>query len=75
MGFRSNGAWAESHPERFELLYGGRENDPWFRLYRITATRSRVKGGAGVSAILRQNLNHSHGFDDSRALIIETGGT
>ena len=27
--------WADSHPERFEPLYGQRENDPWFRLYRV----------------------------------------
>jgi hypothetical protein len=27
--------WADSHPERFECLYGQRENDPWFRLYRF----------------------------------------
>jgi hypothetical protein len=34
--------WADSHPERFELIYGQRENDPWFRLYRI-----RQKTSAG----------------------------
>ncbi len=34
-GFPIERGWAESHPERFELLYGGRENDPWFRLYRV----------------------------------------
>jgi hypothetical protein len=27
--------WADAHPERFEPLYGERENDPWFRLYRL----------------------------------------
>src|SRR5262249_47298416 len=27
--------WAESHPDRFELLYGEKEKDPWFRLYRV----------------------------------------
>jgi hypothetical protein len=27
--------WADSHPERFEPLYGVRESDPWFRLYRL----------------------------------------
>ena len=32
--------WAESHPESFELLYGQRENDPWFRLYRFRRGRS-----------------------------------
>ena len=31
--------WAESHPERFEPLYGAAENDPWFRLYRFAAGR------------------------------------
>ncbi len=32
--------WADSHPERFERLYGERENDPWFRLYRLRRARS-----------------------------------
>ncbi len=27
--------WADAHPDRFELLYGARENDRWFRLYRL----------------------------------------
>jgi Dolichyl-phosphate-mannose-protein mannosyltransferase len=32
--------WADSHPERFEPLYGQYENDPWFRLYRVRRPRS-----------------------------------
>ena len=32
--------WADSHPEWFEPLYGQRENDPWFRLYRFRRARS-----------------------------------
>ncbi len=40
-GFPIERGWAESHPERFELLYGGRENDPWFRLYRVRRRGSR----------------------------------
>ena len=31
--------WADAHPERFEPLYGPRENDPWFRLYRVRRGR------------------------------------
>ena len=31
--------WADSHPEWFEPLYGQRENDPWFRLYRLRRAR------------------------------------
>jgi hypothetical protein len=27
--------WADSHPERFQQLYGQDERDPWFRIYRI----------------------------------------
>jgi hypothetical protein len=27
--------WADTHPERFEPIYGAREGDPWFRLYRV----------------------------------------
>jgi hypothetical protein len=27
--------WAESHPDRFEPLYGQIEHDPWFRLFRV----------------------------------------
>jgi Dolichyl-phosphate-mannose-protein mannosyltransferase len=34
-GFPIERLWAESHPERFEVLYGRMENDPWFRLYRV----------------------------------------
>ncbi len=32
--------WADSHPEWFEPLYGQRENDRWFRLYRLRHARS-----------------------------------
>jgi hypothetical protein len=31
--------WADSHPEQFEPLYGLRERDPWFRLYRVRVSR------------------------------------
>jgi hypothetical protein len=37
--------WADSHPARFEPLYGAREQDPWFRLYRVR--RPRVSGRPG----------------------------
>jgi hypothetical protein len=33
-GFPIEKAWADAHPERFQLLYGQSEEDPWFRLYR-----------------------------------------
>jgi hypothetical protein len=35
--------WADSHPEWFEPLYGQRENDPWFRLYRFRRKASAVR--------------------------------
>ena len=41
--------WADSHPERFEPLYGAAENDPWFRLYRFR--RSRSDGPRGVNSL------------------------
>ena len=34
-GFPVERQWAESHPESFEPLYGVREGDPQFRLYRV----------------------------------------
>jgi hypothetical protein len=34
--------WADSHPERFEILYGRRENDPWFRLYRVRRSKATM---------------------------------
>ncbi|WP_165243942.1 phospholipid carrier-dependent glycosyltransferase [Paludisphaera soli] len=34
-GFPIERGWADTHPESFEPLYGAREGDPWFRLYRI----------------------------------------
>ena len=27
--------WADSHPNRFQPLYGRNEQDPWFRIYRV----------------------------------------
>ncbi len=27
--------WADSHPNRFQPLYGRNERDPWFRIYRV----------------------------------------
>jgi hypothetical protein len=34
-GFPLERRWADSHPDRFEPLYGQVERDPWFRLYRF----------------------------------------
>ena len=34
-GFPIERVWADAHPEVFELLYGPRQNDPLFRLYRL----------------------------------------
>jgi hypothetical protein len=34
-GFPIERQWADSHPERFQLLYGRAERDPQFRLYRV----------------------------------------
>ncbi len=34
-GFPIEKVWADAHPERFQLLYGQAEEDPWFRLYRV----------------------------------------
>jgi Dolichyl-phosphate-mannose-protein mannosyltransferase len=38
-GFPIERVWADLHPERFEPLYGLRERDPWFRLYRVHRPR------------------------------------
>jgi hypothetical protein len=32
--------WADSHPDRFEPIYGQKEQDPWFRLYRVRRPRT-----------------------------------
>jgi len=34
-GFPIERAWADARPDIFEPLYGSREGDPWFRLYRV----------------------------------------
>jgi hypothetical protein len=34
-GFPIERQWADAHPDRFEPLYGQKERDPWFRLYRV----------------------------------------
>jgi hypothetical protein len=34
-GFPIERQWAENHPDRFQILYGVREQDPWFRIYRL----------------------------------------
>ena len=34
-GFPIERQWADSHPQRLEPLYGQKERDPWFRLYRV----------------------------------------
>ncbi len=34
-GFPIERIWADAHPDRFAVLYGHAENDPWFRLYRV----------------------------------------
>ncbi len=34
-GFPIERTWADAHPDLFEPLYGARQNDPWFRLYRL----------------------------------------
>jgi hypothetical protein len=33
--FPTERRWADTHPDRFEPLYGMHPNDPWFRLYRM----------------------------------------
>ena len=38
-GFPIERRWAETHPERFVLLYGQQERDPFFRLYRVIRPR------------------------------------
>jgi hypothetical protein len=45
--------WADSHPERFEILYGRQENDPWFRLYRVRRSKADRSG--------RVDLTTDHG--------------
>ncbi len=34
-GFPIERLWADSHPELFEPLYGPKQKDPFFRLYRL----------------------------------------
>jgi hypothetical protein len=34
-GFPIERRWADEHPDHFRPLYGAREGDPWFRLYRF----------------------------------------
>ncbi|WP_337174211.1 phospholipid carrier-dependent glycosyltransferase [Paludisphaera sp.] len=34
-GFPIERRWADTRPQVFEPLYGAREEDPWFRLYRV----------------------------------------
>jgi hypothetical protein len=53
-GFPIERLWADSHPERFEPLYGEREHDPWFRLYRVRrAALANRDPGAGARTRLR----------------------
>jgi hypothetical protein len=33
--------WADTHPDRFEPLYGTQPVDPWFRLYRVRPSVNR----------------------------------
>lgn len=40
-GFPVERGWADAHPEVFEPLYGPREGDPWFRLYRVRSAAGR----------------------------------
>jgi hypothetical protein len=40
--------WAEDHPDRFEPLYGPRENDPWFRLFRLRRPGSLSDRGVAI---------------------------
>ncbi len=39
-GFPIERGWADGHPESFEVLYGEREGDPQFRLYRLKPAQS-----------------------------------
>jgi hypothetical protein len=34
-GFPIERRWADTHPDRFQCLYGAVEHDPWFRIYRL----------------------------------------
>jgi len=38
--------WADSHPERFQPVYGAREGDRWFRLYRVRPSGARNTSAA-----------------------------
>src|SRR5262249_23716954 len=42
-GFPIERRWADSHPERFEPLYGVAEHDSWFRLYRFDRRSGQSK--------------------------------
>jgi hypothetical protein len=41
-GFPLERRWADSHPEFFELLYGPKEHDKLFRLYRFRASSPKT---------------------------------
>ena len=75
--------WADSHPERFEPLYGAAERDPWFRLYRLSAVEigsatphGFIRGGSLASrrirarapAVGRGRRTGSPAMGDARAL-------
>lgn len=34
-GFPIERVWADAHPERFQLVYGDRDRDPLFKIYRV----------------------------------------
>jgi hypothetical protein len=51
--------WADAHPERFEMLFGRRENDPWFRLYRVRRSKA-VRVGRVESALANGPQRRHH---------------
>jgi hypothetical protein len=57
-GFPIERVWADSHPDRFEPLYGRAEHDPWFRLYGFRS--NRTEHGAG-GHIYRKRLERRSG--------------
>jgi hypothetical protein len=74
--------WADAHPDRFEPLYGQREGDPWFRLYRVRRPGATGRSGVPIAitkghrSLLRaRNESPLNGLTRETALILEEGRT
>ncbi len=69
-GFPIEREWAEAHPERFELIYGRRENDP---LVPVVSGAPAWWDNRGLSAVSPPNFSFLHGFRSRRSTINDDG--